>query len=156
MDMKKKLVTRGLLGLPIGVAIGFLIPLFISLLIGDGNFYPVTPELAARMGSELNATLIQTGLCAAMGAGCDMVSVIWEIERWSIVRQTGVYFLALSLILLPVAYWMGWMPHDLRGMAIYFGYFAGIFLVVWLIQYFGWRARIRRLNARMRRETEKE
>ncbi len=43
--MKKKMIQRGLLGFPLGIAIGFVITVIISMCIGDGSFYPVTPEL---------------------------------------------------------------------------------------------------------------
>ena len=42
--MKKKMIQRGLLGFPLGIAIGFVITVIISMCIGDGSFYPVTPE----------------------------------------------------------------------------------------------------------------
>ena len=60
--MKKKLIQRGLLGIPLGIAIGFVITVVISCWIGDGSFYPVQPKLMETMGSELNAVILQTVL----------------------------------------------------------------------------------------------
>ena len=60
--MKKKLIQRGLLGFPIGIAIGYLITVIISICIRDGKFYPVNPVLIDTMGNELNAVLLQTAL----------------------------------------------------------------------------------------------
>ena len=37
--MKKQIIKRGLFGLPVGIAIGFVIPLLISAAVGDGNYY---------------------------------------------------------------------------------------------------------------------
>ena len=51
--MKKKMIQRGLLGFPLGIAIGFVITVIISMCIGDGSFYPVTPELIDTMKNEL-------------------------------------------------------------------------------------------------------
>ena len=62
--MKKKMIQRGLLGFPLGIAIGFVITVIISMCIGDGSFYPVTPELIDTMKNELNAVILQTILCA--------------------------------------------------------------------------------------------
>ena len=67
--MKKKMIKRGLFGFPVGITIGFVITVIISACVGDGNFYPVTPELVGTMGSELNAVILQTVLCGVMGAG---------------------------------------------------------------------------------------
>ena len=87
--MKKKLIGRGLLGFPVGIAIGYVITVIISICIGDGFFHPVNPELVNKMGSELNAILIQTGLSGIMGTGFAMASVIWEIDSWSLAKQSG-------------------------------------------------------------------
>ena len=78
--MKKKLIGRGVIGFPVGIAIGYVITVIISICIGDGFFHPVNPELVNKMGSELNAILIQTGLSGIMGTGFAMASVIWEID----------------------------------------------------------------------------
>lgn len=47
--MKKKLILRGLLGMPIGISIGLIITIIISAFAGNGEFYAVTPELTAAM-----------------------------------------------------------------------------------------------------------
>ena len=49
--MKKKMIQRGLLGFPLGIAIGFVITVIISMCIGDGSFYPVRSE-ERRVGKE--------------------------------------------------------------------------------------------------------
>ena len=51
--MKKKLIGRGLLGFPVGIAIGYVITVIISICIGDGFFHPVTLELANKMGVDV-------------------------------------------------------------------------------------------------------
>lgn len=102
--MKKKIILRGLFGLPVGIAIGFVITLLISICIGDGSFYPVTPELIQTTGNELNAVILQTILCAILGVGFAMASVIWEIDSWSIAKQSGVYFLIISVVILSISF----------------------------------------------------
>jgi len=89
--MKKKMIQRGLLGFPLGIAIGFVITVIISMCIGDGSFYPVTPELIDTMKNELNAVILQTILCGILGTGFAMASVIWEIDSWSLAKQSGIY-----------------------------------------------------------------
>lgn len=144
--MKKKIITRGLLGLIIGVAIGFIISLIISTIINDGSFYPVSPELIKTMGSELNAVILQTILCAIMGAGFSAASVIWKIDSWSIAKQTGIYFLIISIIMLPIAYIANWMKHSLLGFVFYTSIFIFIFILVWIIQYLIWKQKIKKMN----------
>ena len=145
--MKKKTIRRGLFGLPIGIAIGFVITLIISACVGDGSFYPVAPELIGAMGNELNAVILQTVLCAIMGAGFAAASVIWELDSWSLAKQSGIYFLIISIITLPVAYFANWMKHSLAGVLSYAGIFSAIFVVVWISQYLLWKRNIKRMNA---------
>ena len=66
--MKKELLLRGLLGIPLGIAIGHLITVFSSLFWGTGAFYPCMPAFAAQVGSEAQAVLLQTALCGLVAA----------------------------------------------------------------------------------------
>ena len=154
--MKKQLVKRGLFGFPVGIAVGFVITLMISACVGDGSFYPVTPELIDSMGSELNAVALQTALCGLMGTGFAMASLIWELDSWSLARQSGVYFALACMIMLPVAYIANWMEHSLGGFLAYVGIFVAIFLAVWLAQYLSWKRKIRKMNERVGKEDGKE
>lgn len=144
--MKKKLIARGLLGFPIGIAIGFVITIIISACVGDGCFYPVTPELLDTAGSELSAVIVQTALCGVMGTGFAMASLIWEIDSWSLAKQSGIYFAIACMVMLPIAYAANWMEHSVIGFLSYAGIFIVIFLLVWLIQYLAWKGKINKLN----------
>mgnify|MGYP004498431905 FL=1 len=145
--MKKKIIMRGLLGLPTGIAIGFVITLIISACIGNGSFYPVTPELIDTMGNELNAVILQTVLCAVMGVGFAAASVIWELDSWSLAKQSGIYFAIISVIMLPIAYVTNWMKHTALGVLSYVAIFVAIFIIVWLSQYLLWKRKIKKMNA---------
>ena len=144
--MKKKLIGRGVIGFPVGIAIGYVITVIISICIGDGFFHPVNPELVNKMGSELNAVLIQTGLSGIMGTGFAMASVIWEIDSWSLAKQSGIYFMIISVIMLPIAYFTNWMKHTALGVLSYVAIFVAIFVVVWLSQYLLWKRKIKQMN----------
>lgn len=137
---------RGLFGLPTGIAIGFVITLIISICIGNGSFYPVTPELIDATGNELNAVILQTVLCAIMGAGFAAASIIWELDSWSLAKQSGIYFMIISVIMLPIAYLTNWMKHTALGVLSYVAIFVAIFVVVWLSQYLLWKRKIKQMN----------
>lgn len=132
--MKRKIILRFLTGFPIGITIGYLITIIISLIFADGYYSPCVPSLIDAAGSEINAVTLQALLCGIMGGGFGAISLIWKIENWSIVKQTGIYFLAASLLMLPVAYFTHWMEHSVKGFLIYFGIFTLIFAVIWGIQ----------------------
>lgn len=147
--MKKKIILRSISGFPLGLSIGYLITIVISLVWAEGYYAPCVPALAERMGSEINAVILQALLCAILGMGFGGSSVIWEIEEWGIAKQTGIYFLIVSLIMMPIAYISYWMEHTLKGILSYFGIFALIFAIVWLIQYGRAKHSVRRMNEKM-------
>ena len=153
--MKKKIMKRMWIGLPVGIAMGCIITLIISACIGDGTFYSVAPELTEKMGSELNAVILQTVLCGVIGVGFAAASVIWELDSWSLAKQSGVYFLVIGIILLPIAYVTNWMQHSVVGFLSYIGIFVGIFVAVWLSQYLCWKQRIKKMNDRVRHENDR-
>lgn len=144
--MKKQMLKRGYLGLTVGITIGYAITILISMTMADGGYYPAAPALIQTMGNEINAVILQAVLCGVMGAGCAMASLIWDIDTWSIVKQSGVYFAILAAIILPIAYIANWMEHTLVGFLSYFGIFLGISVIVWMIQYFAWKAKVKKLN----------
>ena len=154
--MKKQIIMRGFVGFPVGIAIVFVITLIIYACIGDGFYYPVTPELMGSMGNELNAVILQTVLCGIMGSGFAMASVIWELDSWSLAKQSGIYFLIACIIMLPIAYITNWMNHSIAGVLSYAGIFVVIFVIVWLAQYLSWKQRIKKMNECFRKgEDEK-
>lgn len=147
--MKKKLFFRLLLGIPLGIALGYVISILISLGRGEGAYSPCMPQLEAHVGSEIGAVVLQAALCGLIGAGFSAGSLIWEVERWSLVRQTITHFLLSSLIMLPIAYFTYWMEHSLWGFLRYFGIFAGIFAGIWLSQYLSIRRQVAKMNEKL-------
>lgn len=72
-----------------------------------------------------------------------------EHEKWSIAKQTGIYFVIISLTMLPIAYFTHWMERSVTGFLLYLGIFLAIFVFMWVAQYCIWRKKIRRINQRM-------
>lgn len=144
--MKKKIVLRGILGFPIGIAIGYLITIFISLVWANGYYSPCTPELISAMGDEISAVVFQALLCGLLGTGFAASSVIWEIENWGIIKQTEIYFILVSAIMLPIAYFTYWMEHSIVGIFSYFGIFVLIFAFIWIVQFLIGTHNVRKMN----------
>lgn len=147
-----KVFKRAVLGIPLGISLGFIITILISLGFGDGKYYPCVPALVEKMGNEINAVILQTALGGLLGAGFAACSVIWEMENWSIARQTVIYFISSVLIMMPIAYFAGWMEHSLVGFLYYFIIYAVIFVIIWLIQYLSWRKKLKKLNTKINQE----
>jgi len=148
--MKKKALLYALIGAPVGVTIGTIITILISLTADDGNFYPVVPVLVEKCGNELNAVIVQTVCMLIYGAVWAAASLIWRMNEWSITRQTVTHLIICSGITFPVAYFMYWMEHSVWGILSYFGIFFAIYLVIWIFLYLSIKRKIRQINEQVR------
>lgn len=147
--MKKKIIERAVAGFFVGIAIGQIISVLISLISGKGEFMVCAPGFAELIGNEAAAAAIQTLLCGVMGMGYAAASLIWESDKLNIAAQTGICFGIYALTLLPIAYFTNWMEHSVLGVLGYIGIFMASFVVVWLNQYFLLKRRIKAINAKI-------
>ncbi len=147
--MKNQILLRGLLGIPVGISVSFITSIIISIIIADGHYYPCVPQLIEIMGSEIGAVVFQTILTIILGVSFAISSVIWEMDNWSIAKQTGIYFVITSAILLPISYFNNWMEQSLTGALSYFGIFVVLFILVWLSRYFIMRRKINEIRKRL-------
>lgn len=150
--MIKKIILRGLSGFPLGLAIGYTFSILFSAIWGGGYYTPCMPALVEMVGSEIGAVIVQALLCGLLGAGCAGASVIWDIENWGLAKQTGIYFLLISVLMMPIAYITYWTEHSLKGIINYFGMFACNYAVIWLIQYAIIRHNIKKINANLHKQ----
>jgi len=150
--MMKKTILRALIGVPVGITIGYFITIIISLCVADGKFYSCEPEFINQFGSEINAVVLQTIFYVFIGSIFSASSVIWEIEEWSIVKQTGIYFTITALTMLPIAYVTRWMEHSVSGFLLYFGIFFVIFMVIWITNYMFWKRKVKTINEKINKQ----
>ena len=142
----KKIVSRVLYSFPIGISCSVGISLLLSLIFGEGKYYPFAASLVSFTGSEEKAMLMQTILSGILGSVFGGMSFIWEIERWSILKQTAVYFLSVSIPMMGISYLLYWMEHSLNGFLLYFLIFVMVFIVVWLLNFAIYWFKVRRIN----------
>ena len=149
--MKKEFARRVFVGLLGGIVISYLITIGISLAIGDGSYYPCVPSLIERFGNEVTAIIMQTALSAVLGAGFAGSSIIWEMDEWSLLKQTSIYFGIVSVLMMTIAYICEWMEHSVKGILSYFGIFVAIFIAVWIVQYLIWKVRVSRIKEKIQK-----
>ncbi len=156
--MKKKVISRCLIGAPIGLFVCHLILIIISVFINlftlrKGEFFSAPPSLITLCGNELNAVIIQTICSLIMGAAFAGASVIWEVENWSLLKQTILHFLVISVSTLPIAYCMYWIPHTFRGILIYIAIFFFIYFSIWIGRYFTMKKKIQAINDKIKSDS---
>ncbi len=148
--MKKEILKRVLIGSFVGIAIGQIISVIISLCLGTGEFVVCAPQFTESVGNEAAAGAVQTLLCAVIGAGFAGASVTWESEKLSFAAQTGICFGIYAVIMLPLAYFSYWIEHTAAGFLSYLAIFIGAFIVMWIGQYFSWKKKIRDINEKIK------
>ncbi|MBO5166500.1 MAG: DUF3021 domain-containing protein [Lachnospiraceae bacterium] len=150
--MKKELLKRCFAGAPIGFTICVGITIVISLIVGDGTYYPVVPELTKICGNEMNAVLVQAIVGLLYGAMFGGTSLIWEMEHWSLLRQTITHLVIVSVTTLPIAYLMHWMAHSILGVLAYMGTFFVIYVIIWVSIYLSIRSKLNKINTKVQGE----
>ncbi len=152
--MKKKnalqnIILRGLWGFPMGLAIGYTISIVSSLCYAGGYYAPCVPVLIDKVGSEIGAVVLQAILCGLIGTWSAATSVIWDMERLSLMAQTGIYFILNASVMMSVAYFCYWMEHSIKGFLEFFAVFALIFIVIWVTELLIGKCLVKRLNTNL-------
>lgn len=82
--------------------------------------------------SDARSTLaVGVIVAAAMAA-----SQLYEVEQWSLARQSVLHFLAMLATVLPALILSGWFPTEtVVDHALIVGIFLGVGLCLWLIGY---------------------
>lgn len=153
--MKKKLLVRSLLGAPIGVTISLIITIIFSISMGHGEYFPAPHELIDWCGNEIIAVVVQMICSLLVGAICGGSSVIWEIEHWSLLKQTLVHFAIISVPFFGIGYIMNWLPHYLYGALGYIGGFVLVYLIMWFSIYFSIKSKVNKMNKHLQEIKQK-
>lgn len=147
--MKKNVILRLILGATAGVFISLLITIIISYTMGDGKFYPVVPELVNDMGNEINAVTLQTLLSLLYGAVWGLASLIWENEKWSLLKQTIANFTLTTSATIIVAFTLRWMIRSVVGVLGYLFIFVAVYFLIWISIYLVNKKKVKEINKKL-------
>ena len=118
-----------------------------------GNYYSaVALELTAIMGGELNAAVLQYVMSCILGFSFAMASAIFEIENWSMTKQTVVHFLITAIAMLPIAYVCHWIEHTALSIFVYFATFAAVYFFMWIVQKRYWKKKVAQMNDKLQKK----
>lgn len=118
MNKYLKLILRnGSLGMLIGLALNSL-----GYFIGALNLEVLT--------LQSSTVIFQFLICLVTGFYCAAISVVYEIEHWSLLRATITHAILISFYL-PVAYFAGWIPSGLIPTIGFIIYFIAIYFIIW-------------------------
>ncbi|WP_105618698.1 DUF3021 domain-containing protein [Vallitalea okinawensis] len=130
----KEAFKRGFLGMFLGV---FLNQLIFVILILSGEI----PDM-------INAHYMIPQFFISIGIGfyIAVITIIFQIESWSILKQTIYHFIAMGIVYLPAAYFAGWMPPHLIGRVSFIALYILIYVILWLSFKTYWKRKIEMLN----------
>lgn len=135
--MISKLIIRIFGGFGVGGLLTLLVLVFL---------YDSTAEVPAR--------LIALNLFGSMliGAYFSVSALLFEIDEWSMLKQTLVHYTASLIILFPVFTWLtGWIPLHPQSLLIGWLFFTGTYILNW----FGWYNYFKQLEKRMNQSLQK-
>lgn len=153
--MLKKALARAATSAVVCMLINQLVGICVSLSRGDGRYSPVTPAFEARFASTMTAVIVQLLLIGLVGATFAACSVIFEIERWSFVKQGLVHLAITSAVAIPVCLYC-WKPENTAWALGLCGSWLFTYTVTWFSQYLLYRHRVRALDAKIKSVNGKE
>lgn len=143
--MRKQLITRATLG----VLLGVLMLVIICALFNrkpDGTIYFYSSEFADRVGSPTAAILLQLLVIGLYGAFCMAGTLLYGIERWPLALATAVHYVIVAGFYPVVGSICCW-GMGTKDVLIVEGLQLAGFIIIWLIMFSLYRAKVRELNA---------
>lgn len=144
-----KILKRAILGFIYGVFIGQTILILESLFTGDGNFYPVMTNLLNIAGTRIGAVIIQYFLTGIIGVSFAATTVIFEMDRWSIIRQTALHFVINSIVMFAAGFLCGWFPHTVKSTIIWFAIFITVYIIIWFCFTLYYKLKVKQINEKL-------
>ena len=145
-NMKKEVAKRAIMGFIYGVFIGQTILIIESLFMRDGNFYAVSASLLELAGTKIAAVIIQYFLTGIIGTTFAATTVIFEMDNWSLLRQTILHFIIVSIVMYIAGFLCGWFPHTVVSTLIWFGVFVVVYLIFWICFSMYYKNKVKKIN----------
>lgn len=132
--MLKNALVRGLSSFMYATAINVILALAIIAIVNEPGFVPLVPDYAAHFNSDILALLLQIVLIGLSSASFGAGSVLLEIERWSLLKQSVVYFILTTVIWVPVSiFCWGINKYPTAFVSFVISYVAS-YIITWSIQ----------------------
>lgn len=147
--MWKKIVSRAGISMAVSCLITQLFSLAVMLIVNDSDFVPLVPDYLAHFESPLLAMSISIILTGVIGGVFGGASVIYDLERWSFLKQGVVHFIVTSAVWIPISVYLwglGKNPTTLISILISFVVTYGI---IWFMQYLRMRDTVRKINEKL-------
>lgn len=129
----------------IGVGIGSIIEIFISLAIGEITLG--VPEFLNGQSSILQARIIELILYGGFG----IISFIGDkiIKEDNLLKASLIHFSILAIYFIIVGFYLKWLPNIQTAISSLI-FFVIIYLIIWALIYFSTKSEIEKLNKKFK------
>lgn len=131
-DYLKTAMIRGIFGIFIGLAIGYTV--FTGIILAHGELNVVAETI-----------VFNYGMAVIVGFYMGAISIVYDVEEWSILRQTTTHGL-MVLPYVPFAFVVGWAPPTLGGRLLFILFYILVYMTIWLSIRAYWKKRVVELN----------
>lgn len=145
-----KKLGKGFIG---GVAIGYIITIFTSLLFARGKYAPGVPAFMAQFDVEIEAVVIQAILFGVLGAFCSGASLVFRWEKVELFWRTVINCISIFLAVGTVGTILKWFYSPVE-MGICGLLFIGIYTLIWHIERLRMKRWIEKANKKLEKNIE--
>ncbi|BBF44926.1 hypothetical protein lbkm_3666 [Lachnospiraceae bacterium KM106-2] len=133
--MKKKSIGRGITGFAFGIAGGQIIQLLIVLFSGQEHLVPLVPAYRSYFQSDVLALGVYNLLVGVISGVFGASSVIFDLEKWSFLKQGIIHFLITTAVWFPIAVFVWGLFIYPQAVINTFISFSITYLITWIVQY---------------------
>ncbi|ANK59500.1 DUF3021 domain-containing protein [Loigolactobacillus backii] len=147
--MKSKNRSKGLtlgFGITSGITIGLIMSLLFSYHYGT-SYQPSTLAFTAQFANPLTAITLSIVLWGLIGAIFSLASLVFQIETWSLTRQTIVHFFITYICFTVLAGLCRWFP--VSWLIFYMPIFVSIYVVIWSVKYLSFKHYVKQINQKL-------
>jgi len=137
-----KHVKKIILGAMFGSFLGLLIPLLVSIAIGDGTFH------YCALGNDIVPCILNFVAMCLLGIYCTYSSYIFEIKKLKLVWKYVIHISVLLIGITLTGFLVGWFI-DPTGFIWATCSFVVVYVVISFINYYQSKANINKINDKL-------
>lgn len=137
MKYIREIMRRGFRGMAFGV------------FINQALFAIMTSFFGLEGSIEFNALAQQFIISALFGFYAIAISIVFEIDSWSLLRQTIVHFILLSVVYFPVAIYANWLPEYTVARIPFAVFYILVYIIVWFTFKAYWKKKAMEINVEL-------
>lgn len=126
-----ELIKRSLFGIAIGSLITFIVLTFFVVLSVDSTVLEIWKSLLTNM---------------LIGMYFSSASMIFESEKWSLLKQTMFHFFLTLFFIFPLLIFAGWITFNFHSLLVSVSLFTLIYFIGWLGVYLYYKRLERSMN----------